>query len=126
MAIYMVDLGTTADANVAQGKYFASARFDRRLVGVALAGSVAVNDCEAGIYFEDQLVARIGNSSTDDVPNVEEMKYINNRYVLRAGQQLRVIAETQSQLGVATVVLKMRKVKRPSRRGGRGVYRRRR
>ena len=99
------------------GKHFSSARFNRRLVGVALAGSAAVNDCEADVYFEDQKVATVKNSSTDDVPNVNEMKYINNRYVLRAGQQLRVVAATESQAGVATVVLKMRKIK--SRRNGR-------
>ena len=112
MTICMVDIGTSANVNVASGKWWEEARYARKLVGYQLTGSSAAMDCKAKIYFGEREVVQAYNTHTEDCGEPgTNFKYCDNQFVCPKNTPVQVVPTTASQSGVAYMVMVFRKVK---------------
>lgn len=90
MAIFMVDVnGTSLGANV-DIPSFAISNKARRVVAYALTGGNAASDTKVKIKYNGREIVEAQNTDTDDVPDNDELMYLNTNYVLGRYQPLEL------------------------------------
>ena len=73
--------GVSANAHV-DLNWLQTSRRARRVVAVGLGGSAAAGDSKIALYYGDYLVGEYDNTSTNDVVNKTELRFISTKYVL--------------------------------------------
>lgn len=94
------------NTNLAAGKFWESAAWNRAITAIALTGSAAADDTQLSIFYGTTKIGEVRNSSTGlAVDTDKDLIPHNSNLVCRRGDKISVVVDTAPQTNPIKLVM---------------------